>query len=146
MTTEFGPAQAVIAFWRWFWVVVGVLVLVGAFVLIMWQAGWWFAGQNAGREAHLIRNGYSNQQTLREQITTQIATVDGITTQIAATTDTGLISALKAQRMAIAATVCQDAAEVSGDPLPAQQAEWAAANCQAGTVRPGSTYYQAGTP
>jgi len=146
MTSDFGPVQAATAFWRWFWVGLGALAVIGAFVLLMWQAGWWFAGQDAGRQAHLIRNGYSNQQTLREQITSQIANVDTIRTQIAATNDAGLISALKAQRAAIAATVCQDASEVTGDPLPAQQAQWATTNCQAGVVRPGSPYYQAGTP
>ena len=128
------------------------VILLGALIIGGWQAGWWFTVQNAQRqgrlnniEAHNIRDGYSNQTSLREQITAQIGNVDTATTQIAATKDQSLISALTAQRAAFAATVCQDVSEVSGDPLPAQQAEWAAANCQAGNVRPGSTFYQAGT-
>jgi hypothetical protein len=131
-----------------------VIVVIGGGIIIGgWQAGWWFSVRNAQRQGQLqniqarnIRDGYSSQQTLREQVTSQIATVDTISTQIAATKDPGLISALRAQRAAIAATVCQDAAGVAGGPLPAQQAQWAASNCQAGTLRPGSPYYQAGTP
>lgn len=122
------------------------LSIIAGVIIGGWQAGWWLRNQNTSREAHMIRNGYSNQQTLREQITQQIGNVDTITTQIAGTHDPNLISALKAQRAAVAAIVCQDAAEVTGDPLPAQQAKWAAMNCQAGNVRPGSIYYQAGTP
>jgi len=127
-------------------VAVIVVVLAGIVTFVGWQVGWWFTNQNANREAHMIRSGYSNQQTLREQVTAQIANVDTITTQIAASHDQSLISALKAQRAAVAATVCQDGAEVTGDPLPAQQRAWLATNCQAGTIRPGSPYYQAGTP
>jgi len=137
----------------WLFGIIGGLVLIGGLIIGGWQAGWWFSVHNAQRqgqinniEAHNIRNGYSSQQSLREQITTQIGNVDTITTQIAASHDKSLISALTAQRAAIAATVCQDASEVTGDPLPAQEAQWATANCQAGNVRPGSAYYQAGTP
>ncbi len=143
---EFTPANVANTFWRWLWIGVGALVVLAVLILTGWQAGWWFSGQNATREAHLIRNGYSNQQTLREQITAQIANADTLTTQIAATHDRNLIAALTAQRASIAGIACQDAAGVTGDPLPAQQAQWVTANCAAGAVRPGSRYYQAGTP
>jgi hypothetical protein len=146
MTTDFGPVEAVTFFWRWFWVGVLALALLAALILGGWQAGWWFSNQNAGREAHQIRNGYSNQQSLREQLTTQIANVDTVTTQIAASKDPNLVSALKAQRAGIAGIACQDASGVTGDPLPPQQAAWVTSNCLAGVVRPGSAYYQAGTP
>lgn len=146
MSYKFTPANVASTFWRWFWIGVGALALLSLLIVGGWRAGWWLAGQNATRQAHLIRNGYSNQQTLREQITAQIANTDTLTSQIAGTKDANLIAALKAQRAAVAAMVCQDAAEVTGDPLPAGQAQWASANCQAGTVRPGSPYYQAGTP
>jgi len=144
--SEITPSGVVTAFWHWFWVGVGALALIAALILGGWAAGWWFTNQNIGREAHAIRNGYSNQQTLREQITQQIANVDTLTTQIAATHDRNLIAALTAQRASIAGIACQDAAGVTGDPLPAQQAQWVTANCAAGVIRPGSRYYQAGTP
>jgi predicted negative regulator of RcsB-dependent stress response len=133
-------------FWRWFGVGLFTLVVLAAIIVGGWQAGWWFSNANATREAHQIRNGYSNQQTLREQITTQIANVDTLTSQIAASHDSSLIAALKAQRASVAGIACQDASEVTGDPLPAQQAQWATRNCAAGVVRPASPYYQAGTP
>ncbi len=144
--SEITPSGVVTAFWHWFWVGVGALALIAALILGGWAAGWWFTNQNIGREAHAIRNGYSNQQTLREQITQQIANVDTLTTQIAATHDRNLIAALTAQRASIAGIACKDAAGVTGDPLPAQQAQWVTANCAAGVIRPGSRYYQAGTP
>jgi hypothetical protein len=142
---SYSPTETTATMWKWFWVTgTSVIVLLAALVLGGWQAGWWFAGQNASRQAHLIRNGYSNQQTLREQITQQIANVDTITSQIAAIHDQNQAAALKAQRAAVAGIACQDAAEVTGDPLPAQQAAWVGKNCQAGVVRPGSPYYQSG--
>jgi len=146
MSYEFTPANVAGTFWRWFWIGVGALAVLLALIFIGWQAGWWFTNQNINREAHAIRNGYSNQQTLREQITTQIANTDTLTSQIAGTKDSNLISALKAQRASIAGIACQDAAGVTGDPLPAQQAQWVTVNWAAGVVRPGSRYYQAGTP
>ena len=122
MTDDITPSRAITEGFRWFPAVVIYGIL--AFLLILgltvagWQAGWWFTNQNATREAHMIRNGYSNQQTLREQITAQIANTDTLSTQIAASKDRNLTSALKAQRMAIAGIACQDAAGVTGDPLP----------------------------
>ncbi len=140
------PASVWRAFWRWFWVGAGVLALLAGLILGGWRAGWWFTTQNTAREAHNIRNGYSNQQSLRDQITAKLADVSTITVQIASTKDAGIISALRAQRAAVAGIVCQDASEVTGDPLPAGQQAWAAGNCQAGSLRPGTPYYQAGTP
>lgn len=128
-------------FWRWFGVGVFALIVIGALILGGWQAGWWFSNQNATREAHQIRNGYSNQQTLREQITQQIGNVDAETVQITqAAGDPAEVSALKAQRIATVNITCQDAAEVTGDPLPSAQGSWATRNCLAGVIRPGSQY------
>jgi hypothetical protein len=141
---EITPATVMAGFWRWFGVGMLALALLAALIVGGWRAGWWFAAQNATRNAQLIQNGYSNQTTLRQQITTQMANLNQITVQIA--TNPSLAGPLKAQRASVAATVCQDASEISGDPLPAQQAQWVAANCQAGTVRPGSSDYQEATP
>jgi hypothetical protein len=123
------------------------IVLLAALVLGGWQAGWWFRSQDATRQAELTQNGYSNQVTLRQQVTAQFATVETVTAQIAAAgNDTSLITALQAQRAGIAGIVCADAAQISGSPLPLQQAQWAAANCQDGALSSGSTLYQAGQP
>jgi hypothetical protein len=50
------------------------------------------------------------------------------------------VSALVSQRVATVNIACQQASEVTGDPLPAQQGQWVSANCQAGVIRPGSRY------
>lgn len=139
--------SAIAAFWRWFWAGIIALAVLAGIILGGWQAGWWFTAQNATRQAELTQNGYANQVTLRQQVTSQLAQAEAITTQIAeAGNDTGLVTALKAQRMSIAGTVCYDAAQITGTPLPAQQAHWTAVNCTDGTVSPQSTYYQAGQP
>jgi hypothetical protein len=143
------PAGVIRETWRWFpaWVVVtfAVMVLVGGVILVGWQADWWFASHNATRQAEITQNGYSNQTTLRAQVTTNLATVYSLTTQIAeAKGDSSLTAALEPQRMSIAGTVCADAEQVTGTPLPAQQAQWVAANCSAGTVSPASPLYVTG--
>jgi hypothetical protein len=119
--------------------------IILAVTLIAWQAGWWFRSQDISREAHAIRNGYANQQTLRDQITAKIADVDSVSVQITQAGDPSQRAALKGQRMAIAGIVCSDASQVTGDPLPAQQQQWVSANCQAGVVRPGSAYDSTGS-
>jgi hypothetical protein len=123
------------------------VALLAALFLGGWEAGWWLKSENTTRQAELTQNGYSNQVTLRQQVTSDLATVQTITTQIAeAGNDTSLTTALTAQRAGIASIVCADAAQISGTPLPAQQGQWAAVNCQDGSLSPGSTLYQAGQP
>ena len=136
---------------RWFGpvLVVGLAVLAIGLILglVGWQAGWWFAAHNATRQYQLTQNGTSNQDTLRAQITAQLANVTTITTQIAeAGNDPAEVTALKDQRMAVAGIACSDAAQITGVPLPAQQAQWVSVNCSDGTVSPGSNLYQVGAP
>jgi hypothetical protein len=136
---------------RWFGpalIVALAVVIIGLVVtLVCWQAGWWFAQHNATRQYQLTQNGVSNQDTLRAQVTSKLAEVATITTQIAeAGNDQAEVTALKAQRAAIAGIVCSDAAQVTGVPLPTQQAQWAAVNCSDGTVSPGSPLYVTGAP
>ena len=143
------PTGVIRGTWRWFpaavVVSVAVLLLGGLITLVCWQAGWWFASHDATRQAEVTQNGYSNQTTLRAQVTTNLATVYSLTTQIAeAKGDPSLTAALEPQRMSIAGTVCADAEQVTGTPLPAQQAQWVAANCSAGTVSPTSPLYTTG--
>jgi hypothetical protein len=107
--------------------VVGIFLVIAVLTFGGWEVGWWFNTQNTNRTAHLYRSSYGNQQTLRDQITAQIGTV--ITFQGPAS-----------QRYAIVNIVCGDAVQVTGDPLPSDQAAFVAANCLDGVVRPGSQF------
>ena len=136
---------------RWFGpaLVVGIAVIVlgAVLTLVGWQVGWWFTAHNATRQAEMIQNGYSNQSTLRSQVTSKLADVTAITVQIAATKDDPAeVAALEDQRAAVAGIVCSDAAQITGTPLPAQQAAWASANCSSGDLSPGSTLFVTGAP
>lgn len=111
---------------------VGLVVLTGI-ILGGWQAGWWFTTQNVNRESHVIRNSYSNQQTLRDQITQKLGDVTSLDSQIAA--NPGDVPQLQAQRHAVANIVCQDAEQVVGDPLPQDQLAWASQNCAMGSAK-----------
>lgn len=141
MSDEITPASVMTAFWRWAGVGILMLALIGGVIVGGWRLNWWFSNQNATRQAHQIRNGYANQQTLREQITQQIGNVDAEGVSIAQSAgDQGEVSALQSQRIATVNIACQDASQVTGDPLPVQQAQWVTANCLAGVIRPGSQY------
>lgn len=141
------PAGVVSAFWRWFWVGIGALVLIAGLILGGWAAGWWFTAQNTTRQAELTQNGYSNQTTLRQQVTSNFATLTSIDVQIAqAAGDPSMITELKTERAATGDTICADAAQVTGTPLPQQQAAWVSANCANGTLSPQSPDYQEGQP
>lgn len=123
-----------------------VLALIAVVVVFGgWWIGWWFKGQNVNREAHLFRNSYANQQTLRDQITQNVGNVLAISTQITEA-NKGTKATLRAQRYAVAQIVCQDADQVAGDPLPADQQTFVKANCEAGNVSPSSIYSQGVTP
>ena len=146
MSDEITPGAVMSGFWRWFGVGLFTFVILAGLIIGGWQAGWWFSNQNTNRQAQQIQNGYSNQTSLHQQVTSNIATVASITTQVTETNNANQIAALKAQRAAIAATACEDASEVSAaDPLPAGQQQWVSANCSNGVVSPSSPLYQAGT-
>lgn len=124
-------------------VLIGIasLAALAGIVIGGWQLNWWLKSANANRTAHVIRQGYSNQQTLREQITVNIGTVLSVSTQIAESSgDPQVQGTLRAQRTAILAIVCQDADEVTGDQLPLDQQTFVQANCLAGVVNPSSSY------
>jgi hypothetical protein len=145
------PTEVIRGHWRWFpaWTIIlaTVLVVGGGITYAGSQFDWWLSGQAANHQARNTQNGYSNQTTQRQQLTSQIAQVTQITTQIAgAGSDQSMVTALKAQRMAVADQACAAAAQVTDGPLPADQAQWSAANCADGSVSPQSTLYQAGQP
>lgn len=109
-------------------------VAIGAGVIFGgWEAGWWFKTQNTNRQAHMIRSGYSNQQTLLDQITLKLGDVTSLDSQIAANPSN--VMQLKAQRRAIATIVCADAEQVEGDSLPTDQVAWISDNCVMGTAK-----------
>lgn len=126
----------------------GVLALVLGLALLAglgiasWKLNWFVAEKNADRQAHIIRRGYSNQETLREEMTKNIAEVNRVTVQIAQSqSDPATVQALVAQRAVIVNIVCDSAAKITGDKLSsAQQAQWVQANCEAGSISPSSEY------
>ena len=131
-------------------VIVGIVV-IAALVFGAWQLGWIFTEANAKREgkletihAHNLRNGYEYQQTLRGEITTDIQGIIQIASQMVGQ-PAAEQEALANQRLSQLATLCSEAENVTGDPLPASQAKLIAANCTAGAVSP-SSQYQKGTP
>lgn len=127
-TTNAGlAAKAIGAF------IVAAVILIGI-VLGGWQAGWWFAAKNADRDAHVRRSTYGYQQTLREQITKGIGDVTDMDRQIAGAKGDDVTS-LTAQRRAIANQVCGQAEQITGDPLPADQASWVSQNCVMGSAK-----------
>ena len=135
------PRSVMRASRRWSGIALLALILLAALITGGWQAGWWFTSQNANRQAHLIRNGYSNQQTLREEITKQIANVNALTVSVAQSQgNQAEVAALDSQRIAVVNIACQQADQVTGDPLAAGQQAWVTQNCQAGSIRPGSPY------
>lgn len=145
------PQDVQRGFFRWLpatiVITVVVVVLGGGLAYAGHAFGWWLSGQDATHQAENSQAGYANQTTLREQVTAKLADIEQMTTQIAAAgSNKGLTTAVKAQRAATAGIVCSDAAQISGVPLPAGQAQWVAVNCQDGTVSPHSTYYVPGAP
>lgn len=141
------PGGVAVAFWRWFWIGIGALALTGGLVYAGHAFGWWLSAQDATHQAENTQNGYANQSTLRQQVTQLFATLTSEGVQIAqAAGDPSMLAELKPERAATAAQICADAAQVSGTPLPAQQAQWVTSNCLDGTVSPSSPDYQAGQP
>lgn len=141
MSDSFGPGDFYRGFWKWFGAGVFTLAVLGALIWVTAHGEWWWENANANQQAHIIRNGYSSQQSLREQITTQIGNVDDESVSIAqASGNAAEVSALQSQRVATVNIACQDASEVTGDPLPIEQGQWVSANCLAGVIRPGSKY------
>ena len=114
------------------------LALAGGVIFGGWEAGWWFTAQNANRDAHVRRSTYGYQQTLRDQITKGIGDTTDLDRQIAQAQgrkDTNDVTALTAQRRAIANQVCNQAEQVTGDPLAADQASWVSQNCVMGSAK-----------
>jgi hypothetical protein len=126
-------------------VVVGLLV-VALVVVGLWQIGWIFTEANTKREgkienikAHNVRHGYDYQQTLRGQITSGIQGIVQIEAQMIGQSKEER-KALANQRLSQLATLCSEAQNVTGDPLPEDQQKFISTNCVAGAVSPSSPY------
>lgn len=118
------PAGVIRETWRWFpaWVVLlfVALLLIGGVTYAGSQFGWWLSAQNATHQAQNIQNGYSNQTSIRQEITADFATLSQIGTQIAASEgDKPLVTALDTQRAAVAAKACAEAAPGQRHPAAA---------------------------
>lgn len=109
-------------------------VILAAVILGGWQAGWWFTQKNAERDAHVRRSTYGYQQTLRDNILKGIGDVADMDRQIAQAKGDD-VTTLTAQRKAIANQVCNEAEQVTGDPLPSDQQSWVQSNCVMGSAK-----------
>ena len=110
-----------------------VILLIAMITVAGWRAHWWIAQSSANHRAHVTRSGYANQQTLRDQITLKLGDVTDLDSQIIANPSNK--AQLIAQRRAIADIVCQDAEQVTGDALPANQVIWVNNNCVMGSAK-----------
>lgn len=144
--SDITPGQVAYTFWRWFWVGVLALLVIGALIYVSVQGDWWWQNANATHQNQQIQNGASNQETLRAQVTDKIGVVQQITVQIADPHNKPMAGALRAQRASVAGIACADAAQITGVPLHGQQAAWVAANCSDGGVKPSSPLYVQGAP
>jgi hypothetical protein len=142
------PAGFWITFGRWAGTGIGITVLlvlaIGGIVVGGWQASWWFANHNASRNYALTQNGVSNQDTLRTRINGDFTTFNAEVVQAQAYP--ALASGIKAQEDSDGNDICGLAPQVTTIALPAQQAQWVAANCADGALSPSSPYYVPTTP
>jgi hypothetical protein len=140
------PTEGIIAFWKNFWWL--CLIALGAvgLVLGMWQAGWWFAGQNATKSYQIQQQGVNNQDTTRANITNWFGNLTQENVQLAEAkaahpVNISLVGQIKIEAAAQADDICAAAENISGVPLPADQEQFVKANCQDGVVISTSPYF-----
>jgi len=105
-------------------VTLAVLLVGGIATLVCWQAGWWFAQHSVNRQNQLYQNSYGVQQA-------DIGSMENAIGAIPSAVDS-------AQANADAQQACRYAAQITS--IPPDDAGWAAQNCLAGAVAPGSQY------
>lgn len=142
MSDDYTPAD----FWKGFGTWIGVILFVGGItglvILLGWQVGWWFNGQNATRQYQVTQNGVSNQDTLRANIGNWFVLL--LQEQRSIIADRGNMSLEgqdKVEASATASRICGQAEQVTGVPLPPDQAAWVRANCTMGVLSPASSLY-----
>jgi hypothetical protein len=149
MSSDITPAEFWSGFGRWIGVGLFIAALIAGLVVGGWQAGWWFSNQNATRNYQQTQNGTSNQDTLRAQITQGYVNLTQEDVQIAAAQaqyNPSLTGQLKVEASSQAGDICQLGEQVTGVPLPANQAAWLNTNCNTGVLTPTSKYYISTTP
>jgi hypothetical protein len=95
-------------------------------------------GQIINIQTHNIEKGQGYQQAKTDDLNAQIANVLNTTTAMTGTTGSQF-DALHAQRLGDARLACADAAQITA--IPAAQAAWVHANCEAGTLNPASPLF-----
>lgn len=140
-----GVGQAAVEFWKWFWAGVVVLAIIVGITLGGWQAGWWFSNQNVNRAYQQQQNGLNNQDTNRQLIEKNFATLTNEQvqlTQAQKANDTTMVGEVMIEMEAQAGQLCQEG-EIINDAVayPDDIRSWFSANCQYGAVLPTSKYY-----
>ena len=137
------PTEAVIAFWKNFWIfILAGLALVGL-VWGLWAGGVFLAKANATANYQIQHNGVQYQTTNEQQITKGFDQLNSEGVQLVQDQqahNTALIGEVKVEQDSQAGTLCSEGENVSGV-VPADQAQWFQANCLDGAVAPGSQYY-----
>jgi hypothetical protein len=120
-------------------IVVGLIVVIG---IVGWVAGWWFKEQNTTREDKLYDKSYGRQEALKDQIVSNIGTVNDISADVADPSSTpAQVGQFTAQRKSIVITICRDASKLNDtNPMPDDVTSWVHKNCMAGTINPQSEY------
>lgn len=123
--------------WLVFWTFLAMVVI---FVAISWQMHWLFFAQSTKLQAEVNRSSYGFQQAQRDALTQDINQVLAINTQVAQNkADQATEQALAAQRHAVLAKACGDAAQIQGGLGPDQTA-FLARNCTAGAPAADPSY------
>jgi hypothetical protein len=144
------PAEFWVGFWKWAGTGIGLCVLgvvaIGALVIGGWQANWWFASHNATRSYQVQQEGVNNQDTTRANITQWFGNLTQENVQLteaqtAKPLNPTLVGQIKIELAAQADDICAAAENISGVPLPADQAKFVTVNCQDGVVISTSPYF-----
>lgn len=125
--SEITPATVWTGFWRWFGIGVAGLLLLGALILIGWQAGWWFTTQNTSRTAKLIQNSQFSQSSLKTQFDGDMKALADIQAQQG---QGGAIpSWLTAQAVHAGQDACSAADQITNGSLSPTDLQWVRAHC-----------------
>ena len=144
---EITPTRVFLGLGRWAWLAIIAGLMVAGLFIGLWQAFWTVSAADATKNYQVTQNGVSNQDTLRTNIDTGFGTLLREEAQVGADkTNPSLATDAQAEASNEANTICGWAAQVTGVPLPADQAAWVTQNCQDSGLSPSSSYYIKGAP
>lgn len=137
------PTEAIIAFWKNFWIF--ILATAGLIGLVwgLWAGGVILAKANATANYQIQHNGVQYQSTNANQITKGFDQLNSEGVQLVEAQqahNTPLVGEIKVEQDSQAGTLCSEGENVSGV-VVADQAAWFHANCLDGAVAPTSQYY-----